>query len=108
MSSSKYPPEKRTDKWKALYSSLKFLNEGKMVCTICSSQKEIIGLMPNFNSNFILGSTNIQASGLKDYDASKCHNQEVCEKEHEEAVAAGTSLTPRKVLQHPPSNLSIV
>ena len=80
MSSSKYPSEKRIDKWKTLYSWLKFLDEGKMVCTIRSSQKDRICSMPNFNSNFILGSTYFQASALKDHDASRCHNQAVREK----------------------------
>ena len=80
MSSSKYPSEKRIDKWKTLYSWLKFSDEGKMVCTICSSQKDRICSMPNFNSNFILGSTHFQASALKDHDAIRCHNQAVHEK----------------------------
>ena len=35
-----------------------------------------------FNSNFILRGTNLQASALKDHDASRCHNQAVLEKEH--------------------------
>ena len=54
--------------------------------------------MSNFNSNFILGSANFSTSALKDHGASRCHNQEVREKEHEEAVAAGRSLPPRERL----------
>ena len=64
--------------------------------------------VPNFNSSFILRSTNFQLSALKDHDTSRCHNQAVREKEHEEAVAAGRSLPPRKVVQHALSNSSIV
>ena len=64
--------------------------------------------MPNFNSNFILQSTNFLASALKDHGASRCHNQAVCKKEHEEAVAVGRYLPPRNVVQHAPSNSSIV
>ena len=64
--------------------------------------------MPNFNSIFILGGTNFQASALTDHDASRCHNQAVCGKEHKEAVAAGRSMPSRKVVQHASSNLSIV
>ena len=83
MSSSKNPSEKRIHKWKTLCSWLQLSHKGKMLYTICSSQKDIICSMPNFNSNFILGSTNFQASALKDHDASRCHNQAVREKEHE-------------------------
>ena len=64
--------------------------------------------MPNFNSNFILGSTNFQASTLKDHDVDRCHNHAVREKEHEEAFAAGRSLLSKKVKQHAHSNSSIV
>ena len=99
MSSSKYPSEKRIDKQEKLHLWLQFLNEAKMVCTICSSQKDRICSMPNISSDFILGSTNFQASPLKDHDVSRCHKQAVREKEHEEAVAAGRTLPPRKVVQ---------
>ena len=108
MSSSNNPSEKRIDKWKKLNFWLQFLDEGKMVCSICSSQKDRICSMPNFNSNFILGSTNFQASTLKDHDVGRCHNQAVREKEHEEAFAAGRSLLSKKVKQNVHSNSSIV
>ena len=71
-----------------------------MVSTINSSQKDRICSMPNFNSILILGSTNFQASALKNNDAIRCHNQAVCEKEPEKVVAAGRSFPPRKVVQH--------
>ena len=64
--------------------------------------------MPNFNSIFILGGTNFQASALTDHDASRCHNQAVCGKEHKEAVAAGRFMPSRRVVQHASSNLSVV
>ena len=108
MSSSNNPSEKRIDKWKKLNFWLQFLDEGKMVCSICSSQKDRICSMPNFNSNFILRSTNFHASSLQDHKTSRFHNQVVCEKEHEEAVAAGRSLPPRMTVQYTPSNSSIV
>ena len=95
MSLSKYSSEIRVDKWKTLNSWLQFLDEGKMVCTVCSSQKDRICSMPNFNSNFILGNMDFQASALKDLDTSRCHNQAVQEIDHEEPVAAGTSLQHR-------------
>ena len=64
--------------------------------------------MPNFNSNFILGSTIFQPSALKEYDASRCLINQFVKTEHEEAVAALRSLPPRKVKQQAPSNSSIV
>ena len=108
MSSSEYPPEKRIDKWKTLYTWLQFPDEEKMVCKICSSQKDRICSMPNFNFNFILGSTNFQPSALKEHDASRFLINQFVKKEHEEAAAALRSLPPRKVKQQAPSNSSIV
>ena len=93
---------------KTLYSWLQSSDERKIVCRICSSQKDRICSMPNFNSIFILGGTNFQASAPTDHDASRCHNQAVCEKEHKEAVAAGRSMPSREVVQHASSKLSIV
>ena len=104
MSSAKYHSEKRIDKWKTLYFWLQFLDKRKLVCTICSSQKDRVFSVPNFSSNFIFGSRNFQASALADHDESRCHNQVVREKEHEEA---GWSLPPRKAVQHAPSKLSV-
>lgn len=63
--------------------------------------------MPNFNFNFILGSKNLQASALKDHDTSRCHNQAVCEKEHQKAAVVGRSLSPRNIVQNGHSNTSI-
>ena len=40
-------------------------------------------------------------SALKDHDNSACHKRAIREKEHEEAVAVGKSLPPRKI-QHRP------
>ena len=106
MSSAKEPSEKRIDKWKTQW--LQFMDERKLVSTICSSQKERFCSMPKFNSNFIYGGKHFQASALTDHDACRCHNQVVREKQHEEAVVAGRSLPHRKAVQHAPSNLSIV
>ena len=75
---------------------------------ICSSQKDRICSVPIFNSIFILGGTNFQASAPTDHDGSRCHNQSVCRKEHNEAFAAGRSMPSRKVVQHASSNSSIV
>ena len=40
-------------------------------------------------------------SALKDHDNSACHQRAICEKEHEEAVAVGKSLPPRKIQRRP-------
>ena len=104
MSSAKYPSEKRIDKLKTLYCWLQLSDEQKIVYRICSSQEGRICSMPNFNSIFIRGSTNFQASALTDHNASRFHNQAVREKEHVEAVAAGRSLPPRTIVQYAPSN----
>ena len=40
-------------------------------------------------------------SALKDHDNSACHQHAIHEKEHEEAVAVGKSLPPRKIPRRP-------
>ena len=57
--------------------------------------------MPNVSMSFISGSSNYRLSALKDHDNSACHQRSIREKEHEEAVAVGKSLPPRKI-QHRP------
>ena len=57
--------------------------------------------MPNFSVSFISGSSNYQLFTLKDHDNSACQQRVIREKEHEEAVAVGKSLPPRKIQRHP-------
>ena len=38
---------------------------------------------------------------LKDHDNSACHQHVILEKEHEEAVAVGKSLPPKKIQRRP-------
>ena len=40
-------------------------------------------------------------SPLKGHENSACHQHTICEKEHEEAVAVGKSLPPRKIQRRP-------
>ena len=40
-------------------------------------------------------------SPLKGHENSACHQHTICEKEHEEAVAVGKSLPPRKMQGRP-------
>ena len=51
--------------------------------------------------SFISGSSNYRLSALKDHDNSACHQHAIREKEHEEAVAVGKSLPPRKIQRRP-------
>ena len=57
--------------------------------------------MPNVSTSFISGSSNYKLYALKDHDNSACHQRTIPEKEHEEAIAVGKSLPPRKI-QHCP------
>ena len=57
--------------------------------------------MPNFSMSFISGSSNYWLSALKDHDNSACHRCAIREKEHEEAIAVGKSLPPRKIQRRP-------
>ena len=60
--------------------------------------------MPNVSMSFISGSSNYRLSALKDHDNSACHQRSIREKEHEEAVAVGKSLPPRKIQHRPLQN----
>ena len=51
--------------------------------------------------SFISGSSNYRLSALKDHNNSACHQPAIREKEHEEAVAVGKSLPPRKMQGRP-------
>ena len=54
-----------------------------------------------FCMSFIFGNSNYELSALKDHDNSACHQYAIHEKGHEEAIAVGKSLPPRKI-QHCP------
>ena len=47
--------------------------------------------------SFISGSSNYRLSALKDHDNSAYHQRAIHEKEHEEAVEVGKSLSLRKI-----------
>ena len=55
----------------------------KLVCALCTSQKEIIPSPRNFNDTFI--STNYQISGMRDHSKSECHQRAAREEEHDKA-----------------------
>ena len=54
-----------------------------------------------FCMSFIFGNSNYELSALKDHDNSACHQYAIHEKGHEETIAVGKSLPPRKI-QHCP------
>ena len=56
---------------------------------------------------FITGTTNFQASALKDHMLSECHATGISETEHETAVAAGNSLPPKHVVHEVPAQSAI-
>ena len=65
----------------------------------------------NAKFRFYLHSWKYKFPGIcpnRSHDASRRHNPAVHEKEHEEAVVAGRSLPLGRVVQHAPSNSSIV
>ena len=53
--------------------------------------------MPNFSMSFTSGSSKYRLSALKDHDNSAYHQRAIHEKEHEEAVEVGKSLSLRKI-----------
>ena len=99
--SAKYPSEKRNDKWKTLYSWLQISDEWKSLQNLFFAERQNLF---NAKFQFYLYSCRYKFS---DHDASRCHNQAVWAKEHKEAVAAGSSIPSRKVVQHASSNSSI-
>ena len=50
--------EETIKKWKQEFSWLLFAKAQKLVCTVCTSQKEIIQSTRNFNDRFVVGRTN--------------------------------------------------
>ena len=95
------PSEKVSKRWRKQFSWLDITNNKTLICKICCSQEDKLRSMPNGSTSFISGSCNYQLSALKDHDNSACHQHANREKEHEEAVAVGKSLPPRKI-QHRP------
>ena len=87
-----------------LFSWLQFLGEQKIVLHRKTESVQC-------QIRFYLHSWKYKFPGIcpnRSHDASRRHNQAVREKEHEEAVVAGRSLPHGTVVQHAPSNSSIV
>ena len=95
------PLEKVLKRWREQFSWLDITNSKTLICKICCLLEDKLPSMPNVSMSFISESSNYQSSALKDHDNSACHQHAIHEKEHEEAVAVGKSLPPRK-FQHLP------
>ena len=95
------PSEKVLKRWKEQFSWLDITNNKTLIYKICCSQEDKLRSRPNVSMSFISGSSNYRLSALKDHDNSACHQSAIREKEHEEPVAVGKSLPPRKI-QHRP------
>ena len=95
------PSEKVFKRWREQSSWLDIMNNKTLICKICCSKEDKLRSMPNASTSFISGSSNYRLSALKDHHSSACQQRAICEKEHEEAVAVGKSLLPRKI-QHRP------
>ena len=98
------PSEKVLKRWREQFSWLDITNNKTLICKICCLLQDKLPSMPNVSMSFISGSSNYQSSALKDHDNSACHQHAIHEKEHEEAVAVGKSLPPRKILRRPLQN----
>ena len=68
-----------------------------MICKVCTGQEEKLRLMSSANLTFINGSTNFKLSSLSD-DTTEGHTCAI-RKQNKNAVAAGLTITPRKVFQ---------
>ena len=90
------PSEKVLKRWSEQFSWLDITNNKTLICKICCWQEGKLRSMPNISMSFISGSSNYRFSALKDHDNATCHQRAIREKEHEEVVAVGKSLPPRK------------
>ena len=74
----------------------------KIICTICKSQEEKLKLLPCTNMTFIDRSANFKSSTLSDNVTADGHKRAVKGKNHEDAISAGSSTRPEKVIHEVP------
>ena len=70
----------------------------KIICTIFKSQEKKLKLMPCTNMTFIDESANFKSSTLSDHVTTDWHKQAVKEKNHENAISAGSLTCPEKII----------
>ena len=89
-------PKSRTiEEWKKQFKWLKVV-DGKLICTICISQKSKLELERDFKPAFVNGSTNFKHSALAEHDGNECHKKAKRWQEYGQAVSAGEAL-PKKM-----------
>ena len=101
------PTEESIKKWKQEFSWLPFTKAQKLVCAVCTSQKEIIQFTKNFNDTFIIGSTNYRLSSLQDHRKSESHQQAAQEEEHDKVLKDGINVPPSKVVHNVPADSAV-
>jgi len=107
MASNKAPTEVTIRKWKQEFPWLVFTKAQKLVCEVCTAQKQIIQSIRNFSDTFIVGSTNYRLSSLRDHSKSESHQRAVREEKHTTAIREGTSVPQRKVVHNVPADSAI-
>ena len=85
-----------------------YYNNKTLICKICFSQQDKLCSMPNVSMSFISLSSNYWLSALKDHGNSAWCQCAIREKEHEEAVAVGNFLPPRKIQHRPLTSESLI
>ena len=99
--------KKTIKKWKQEISWLLFTKAQKLVCVVCTSQKEIIQSSRNYINIFIVGSTNYRLSSMQDHKNSESHQEAVPEEEHDKALKEGISVPLRKIVHNVPADSAI-
>ena len=101
------PTGKTIKKWKQEFFWLLLTKAQKSVCTVSTSQIEIIQSTRNFNDIFIVGSTNNRLSSLRYHSKSESHQRAVQEQKHNKALKEGISVPPCKVVHNVPADSAI-
>ena len=70
-----------------------------MICNVCTGREEKLKLMPCTNLAFMNGSINFRMSSLYDHATTDGHKRAIREQENKNAIAAGLTVAPRKVVQ---------
>ena len=74
---------------------------------VCRKEK-ILLKNPSSQMAFIAGTTNFnELSALKDHESSECRDTGIKEMKHEEAVATGESLPPKRIVHEVPTDSAI-
>ena len=78
-----------------------------MICKGFTSQEEQLKLLSHANLIFINGSTKFKMSSLSDHTTADGHKRAIRNQENKKAIAAGLTITPRKVVHKTPAYSAI-